>query len=55
MPDLRLGKVFQIPSRCISRTWTRTGTNLVIFLDALCAQTNLFWLEMKINKMYNET
>ena len=32
---------------------TRSGTNLVIFLGALCAQTNLFWCEMKIiKKMY---
>ena len=30
----------------------RSGTNLVIFLGALCAQTNLFWREMKIKKMY---
>ena len=50
MPDLRLGNVFQLPSRRISRRWTRSGTNLVIFLEALCAQTNLFWREMK--KMY---
>ena len=27
-------------------------TCLVIFLEALCAQTNLFWREMKIKKMY---
>ena len=53
-PDLRLGNVFQLPSRRISRRWTRSGTNLVIFLEALCAQTNLFWREMKINKMYTE-
>ena len=52
MPDLRLGNVFQLLSRRISRRWTRTGTNLVIFLGALCAQTNLFWREMKIKKMY---
>ena len=52
MPDLRLGNVFQLPSRRISRRWTRSGTNLVIFLGALCAQTNLFWREMKIKKMY---
>ena len=37
MPDLRLGNVFQRPSWCISRRWTRSGTNLVIFLEALCA------------------
>ena len=24
------------------------------FLEALCAQTNLFWREMKINNMYTE-
>ena len=35
-----------------SRKWTRSGTNLVIFLEALGAQTNLFWCEMKIKKMY---
>ena len=52
MPDLRLGNVFQLPSRLISRRWTRSGTNLVIFLEALCAQTNLFWREMKISNMY---
>ena len=39
-------------SRRISRRWTRSGTNLVIFSGALCAQTNLFWREMKIKKMY---
>ena len=50
MPDIRLGNyVFQLPSRRISRRWTRSGTNLAIFLEALCAQTNLFWREMKIN------
>ena len=52
MSDLRLGNVFQLPSRRISIRWTRSGTNLVIFLEALCAQTNLFWREMKIKKMY---
>ena len=31
---------------------TRSGTNLVIFFGAFCAQTNLFWREMKIKKMY---
>ena len=31
---------------------TRSGTNLVIFLGALCAKTNLFWREMKIKKTY---
>ena len=40
MPDLRLGNVFQLPSRRISRRRTRRGTNLGIFLEALCAQTN---------------
>ena len=52
MPDRRLGNVFQLPSRRISRRWTRSRTNLVIFLGALCAQTNLFWREMKIQKMH---
>ena len=52
MPVLHLGDVCHLPSRCISRRWTRSGTNLVIFLEALCAQTNLFWREMKIKKMY---
>ena len=52
MPDLRLGNVFQLPSRRISRRWTRSETNLVIFLGALCAQTNLFWRAMKIKEMY---
>ena len=45
----------QLQSRRISRRWTRCGTNVVIFLEALYAKTNLFWLEMKINKMYTET
>ena len=55
MPDLRLGNVSQLPaSPRISRKWSRSGTNLVIFLDALCAQTNLLWQEIKINKMYTE-
>ena len=47
------------PRQCIPATKpaylqkvTRSGTNLVIFLGALCAQTNLFWREMKIKKMY---
>ena len=52
MPDLRPGNVFQLPSRRIFRRWTRSGTNLVIFLGALCVQTNLFWREMTIKKMY---
>ena len=37
------------------RRWTQSGTNIVIFLEAFCAQTNLFWCEMKIKKMYTET
>ena len=48
MTDLRLDNVFEPPSRRISRRWTRSGTDLVIFLEAICAQTNLFWCEMKI-------
>ena len=28
------------------------GRTLLFFLEALCAQTNLFWREMKIKKMY---
>ena len=52
MPDLRLGNVFELPSRRISRRWTPSGTNLVIFVEALCAQTYLFWREIKIKKMY---
>ena len=56
MPDLRLGTVvFHLPSRRISRRWTLGGTNLVSFLEALCAQTNLVWREMKINNMYTES
>ena len=56
MPDLRLGTVvFHLPSRRISRRWTLSGTNLVSFLEALCAQTNLVWREMKINNMYTES
>ena len=31
------------------------GQTLWFFLEALCAQTNLFWREMKINKLYSET
>ena len=55
MPDLRLGNVSQLPSRRISRRWTRSGTNLVIFLEAFCAQTNLFRREMILkNNMYTE-
>ena len=50
MTDLRLGNVFQLPSRHISRRWTGSGINLVIFLEAICVQTNLFWREMKILK-----
>ena len=30
------------------RRWTQSGTNIVIFLEAFCAQTNLFWCKMKI-------
>ena len=52
MPDLRLGNVFHPQSWRICRRWTRSGTNLVIFLDGFCAQTNLFWREMKINNIY---
>ena len=53
LPDLRLGNVFQLPSRRISRRWTRSGTsNYVIFFGAFSAQTNLFRSEMKIKKMY---
>ena len=37
------------------RMWTQSGTNIVIFLEFFCAQTNLFWYEMKIKKMYTET
>ena len=54
MLEIRLGNVFQLPSRRIPRRWTRSGKNLVIFLEALCAQSNLFWREMKINNMYTE-
>ena len=49
MPDLDLGNVFQLPSRRISK-WDKPCD----FLEALCSQTNLFWREMKINKMYTE-
>ena len=31
MPDLHLGNVSQLPCRRISRRWTRSGTNLVLF------------------------
>ena len=40
MPDLRLGNVFQLPSQRISRRWTRSGTNLVIFSEALSLQAS---------------
>ena len=52
MPDLRRGNGFLVPSRRISRSLNRSGTNLVIFLGALCTQITLFWREMKIKKMY---
>ena len=48
IPHPRLGNVFQPTSRRISRRWTRSGTNLMIFLEALCVQTNSFWREMEI-------
>ena len=51
IPDLHFGSVFQLASQHISRRWTQSGTNIVIFLEAFCAQTNLFWCE----KMYTET
>ena len=35
MPNPLLGNVFQLPSRRIPRRWTRSGTNLVIFSEAL--------------------
>ena len=50
MTDLCLGNVFQLTSRRISRRWIWSGTKLVIFLEAICMQTNLFWREMKILK-----
>ena len=53
MQDLRLGNVFHLPSRRISRSWTRSGKSYG-FLEALCAQTNLFWREIKINSIYTE-
>ena len=53
-PDLRLGNVFQLPRRRISRRWSRSGTNLGNFLEAPCAQTTLFWSEMMINEVYTE-
>ena len=53
MQDLRLGNVFHLPSRRFSRNWTRSGKSCG-FLEALCAQTNLFWREIKINSMYTE-
>ena len=31
------------------------GQTLRFFLEALCAQTNLFWREMKIKKMYQKS
>ena len=54
MPGLRLGNVFQLPSRRISRRWIRSRAKPGFVLEALCEQTNLFWREMKINKMYTE-
>ena len=54
MPDLPLVNAFHLPSRRVSRRWTRSGTNLVIFLETLCRQTSLLWCEIKINKMYPE-
>ena len=57
MPDLHLVSVFQLPSWRISRGWTNSKWDnpCDFFLEALCAQTNLLWHEMKINKMYTET
>ena len=54
MPDWRLGNLFQLPRRRISRKWTPSGTNTVIFEEALSAQTNIFWHEIKINKMFTK-
>ena len=31
------------------------GQTLWVFLEALCAQTNLFWREMEIINKYTET
>ena len=35
----------------VDSTWDKPCD---LFLEALCAQTNLFWREMKINNMYTE-
>ena len=48
MSDLRLGNIFQLASRHIFRRWTRSGTNLVIFLEAFCAQTNIIYSGVKL-------
>ena len=45
IPDLRLGNVFQLPSRRISRI--EGGLEVKQTEEALCAQTNLIWREMK--------
>ena len=31
-----------------TKRWNQRGTNVVILSEAFCAQTNLFWCEMKI-------
>ena len=55
-PDLRLIDVFQLPSRRIAKLkvdskWDKPCD---FFRSPLRAQTNLFWREMKIDKMYAE-
>ena len=46
IPHLRLGNV---------EGGLEVGQTLWFFLEALCAQTNLFWREMEIINMYTET
>ena len=57
MSDLRLGNVFQLPylhAGVSPEGGLEVGQTLWFFLDALCAQTKLFWREMKINNMYTD-
>ena len=41
IPDRRLGNLFQLPRRRISRMWTPSGTNTVIFLGSQNVYLNL--------------
>ena len=55
MPDLRLGNVSSYQAGVSPEGGLEVGQTLWFFLEVLCEQANLFWREMKINKMYTET